>query len=205
MYELPKLPYAYDALEPWIDARTMEIHHTKHHATYVAKLNEALAPYPELSAQSVEQLVKNLASLPEAVRGAVKNHGGGHANHSLFWTVMGPQKGGEPVGKTKNAITSSLVSFGSFKEQFSKAALGVFGSGWVWLVGDSQGALKIMTTPNQESPLTQGLTPILCLDVWEHAYYLKFQNRRTEYIEQWWNVVNWDEVENQYTKAILHG
>ncbi len=197
-YELPKLPYSYDSLEPWIDARTMEIHHTKHHATYVAKLNDALANFPNLSEQPLEQLLTSIETLPEAVRAAVRNHGGGHANHSLFWTLMAPAGkggGGEPSGALAQAIAAIFGGFMNFHDEFTKAAVGLFGSGWVWLVKDETRKLSIITTPNQDSPLMQGFRPVLGLDVWEHAYYLKYQNRRPEYIEAWWHVVNWDKIE----------
>ena len=193
-YELPKLPYAYDALEPHIDARTMEIHHTKHHQAYINNVNAALESHPELLAKPVETLVAELNSLPEAVRTAVRNNGGGHANHSLFWKVMGPGKGGEPKGDVAKAIESSFGDFGAFKDSFGKAAMGRFGSGWAWLVADKAGKLQIVSTANQDSPLTDGLKPVLGLDVWEHAYYLNYQNRRADYVAAWWNVVNWDVV-----------
>jgi len=193
-YELPKLPYAYDALEPYIDAKTMEIHHTKHHQTYVAKLNEALAKHPEIAEIPLEKLLADLNAVPEDIRTAVRNHGGGHSNHSFFWTIMGPKAGGVPDGKIGEAIAKSFGDFGKFKEQFTAAAAGVFGSGWAWVVNDN-GKLAIMTTPNQDSPLTKGQQPVLGLDVWEHAYYLKYQNKRPDYIEAWWNVIKWDEVQ----------
>lgn len=178
MYELPKLQYAYDALEPWIDARTMEFHHSKHHQTYVNKLNEALAKHPELDAKPLEELLKNLDAVPEDIRTAVKNHGGGVWNHSFFWRVMAPH-GGEPKGKIGEAIAKNFGSdFGKFREEFNNAAATLFGSGWVWLVKDGGGKLSIMTTQNQDNPMSRNLKPILCLDVWEHAYYLKYQNRR---------------------------
>jgi superoxide dismutase, Fe-Mn family len=200
-YELPQLPYAYDALEPYIDARTMEIHHTKHHQAYVNKLNEALDKHPEIADQPLEELLKKTDSIPSDIRTAVRNHGGGHWNHSFFWTVMGPNAGGEPSGKIKEGIDGNFGNFTKFKEEFTKAAAGVFGSGWVWLAlreqSESKG-LVIVTTPNQDNPLTQNLKPILCLDVWEHAYYLKYQNKRPDYIEAWWNVVNWKEAEKRF-------
>ncbi|MDP3986419.1 MAG: superoxide dismutase [Candidatus Veblenbacteria bacterium] len=196
MFELPKLPYGFDALEPYLDAKTMELHHGKHHATYVAKLNEALQQSPEWEAKSLEDIVKGYAEAPEAIRGALRNHGGGHLNHSLFWkSLCSPAGGvGEPDGKAGEALGSAFGDYGKFKEQFTKAALGVFGSGWAWLVKDTSGKLSVVTTPNQDNPLTQGLVPLLGLDVWEHAYYLKYQNRRPEYVEAWWNVINWEEV-----------
>ncbi len=202
-YELPKLPYAYDALEPFIDAKTMEIHYTKHHQAYVNNLNAALEEHPELAEEPLTNLLKAIETVPESIRTAVRNHGGGHANHSFFWTIMGPpvSKAGSktaiegPEGKIGEAITKSFGNFGKFKTEFSKAATGTFGSGWAWLVRDANGKLSIMTTPNQDSPLSKGFEPILTLDVWEHAYYLKYQNKRPDYIDAWWNVVNWKEVE----------
>lgn len=199
-HELPKLPYAYDALEPHIDARTMEIHHTKHHNTYVTKLNEAIAGNSELEAKSLEELLTNLDAVPEAVRTAVRNNGGGHFNHTLFWEIMGPNAGGAPTGELAEAITKAFGSFDAFKEQFSAAAAGRFGSGWAWLVVNN-GALEVTSTPNQDTPISEGKTPILGLDVWEHAYYLKFQNKRPDYIAAFWNVVNWDEVAKRYAQA----
>ncbi|MBO2518727.1 MULTISPECIES: superoxide dismutase [Limnochorda] len=200
-HELPPLPYAYDALEPYIDARTMEIHHTKHHATYVNNLNAALESADErLRNLSVEELLRRIDEVPESIRTAVRNNGGGHANHTLFWSVMGPGGGGEPTGELAEAISSTFGSFENFKETFSKAAAGRFGSGWAWLVV-KDGKLEVTSTPNQDSPLMEGQVPILGLDVWEHAYYLKYQNRRPEYIQNWWNVVNWAEVNRRYLEA----
>lgn len=193
-YELPKLPYEYNALEPHIDARTMEIHHGKHHQGYVNNLNNAVSNHPDLESKSVEELIKDLASVPEDIRTAVRNNGGGHANHSMFWLCMSPNGGGEPTGELSEAINSSFGSVDAFKEQFAKAGATRFGSGWAWLCVDGSGNLTITSTPNQDSPLTDGLTPILGLDVWEHAYYLKYQNRRPDYISAFWNVVNWDQV-----------
>lgn len=201
MYELPKLSYSYDALEPFLDARTMEIHHGKHHATYLAKFNEALQNNPELFAKTPEDILRDLNAVPESIRTAVKNHGGGYVNHSLFWKSMGPNKGGAPHGAVAEAIEKSLGGFAKFKEDFSKLGVGVFGSGWAWLVVDASGSVKTMMTPNQESPLSQGLTPIMCLDVWEHAYYLKFQNRRADFITEWWNVVDWDGIEERFNET----
>jgi Fe-Mn family superoxide dismutase len=193
-FTLPSLPYAYDALEPHIDAKTMEIHHTKHHQAYVNNLNAAIEKAPELQGKSLDDLMRGLSSVPEAVRTAVRNNGGGHWNHSMFWQLMGPGKGGEPSGKLATAITSAFGDFAKFKEQFAAAAAGRFGSGWAWLVNDG-GKLSITSTPNQDNPLMDGKSaPILGLDVWEHAYYLKYQNRRADYLAAWWNVVNWDEV-----------
>lgn len=193
-FSLPALPYAYDALEPHIDARTMEIHHEKHHATYVTKLNEALESHPELSSRTVEQLLGQIETLPDSVRTAVNNHGGGHLNHTIFWNNMGPNGGGAPTGGLAKAIDTAFGSFDGFKTKFSATAAGRFGSGWAWLCMDRSKNLIVQDFPNQDSPLTVGLEPILGLDVWEHAYYLKFQNRRPDYIAAWWNVVNWEDV-----------
>lgn len=200
-HTLPSLPYSYEALEPYIDARTMEIHHAKHHNAYVNNLNAALEKYPDLQGIPVEVLLRKLNSVPEAIRTAVRNNGGGHANHSLFWRVMGPKAGGTPTGALAAAINETFGSFEAFKEQFSKAAATRFGSGWAWLAVDGWGKLVVYSTANQDGPYTDGYTPILTLDVWEHAYYLKYQNRRAEYIGNWWNVVNWDAVTELYAKA----
>ena len=194
-HTLPALPYAYDALEPHIDARTMEIHHTKHHQTYIDKLNAALSKYPELADKPVEELLKDLNAVPEDIRAAVKNHGGGHYNHSMFWKIMAPNAGGQPSGKLAEMITTKFGSFDKFKEEFNTAAANRFGSGWAWLSIDKAGALIITSSANQDCPLSDGLKPILGLDVWEHAYYLNYQNRRPDYMNAWWNVVNWTEVE----------
>ncbi|MBY0154493.1 superoxide dismutase [Cytobacillus oceanisediminis] len=199
-FELPQLPYAYDALEPNIDKETMNIHHTKHHNTYVTNLNNALEGNEELLSKTVEEVVSNLDAVPEAVRTAVRNNGGGHANHSLFWQIISPNGGGEPTGELADAISSKFGSYDSFKEEFAKAATTRFGSGWAWLAVNN-GELEVTSTPNQDSPLMEGKTPILGLDVWEHAYYLKYQNRRPEYINSFWNVVNWDEVSKRYSAA----
>jgi Fe-Mn family superoxide dismutase len=196
-FTLPALPYANDALEPHIDARTMEIHHTKHHQAYVNNLTAAVEKAPELASKSLDDLMRGINSVPEAVRTAVRNNGGGHWNHSLFWQLMGPGKGGEPTGKLADAIKSAFGDFNKFKEQFAAAGVGRFGSGWAWLVNDG-GKLSITSTPNQDNPLMEGKTAILGLDVWEHAYYLKYQNRRPDYITAWWNVVNWDAVAERY-------
>ncbi|MFO0913843.1 MAG: superoxide dismutase [Pirellulales bacterium] len=198
-YSLPSLPYAYDALEPHIDARTMEIHHTKHHQTYVTKVNEAIAG-TEFESKSVEDLISDLNAIPEKIRGVCRNHGGGHANHSLFWTILSPKGGGKPSGALAAAIDAELGGFEKFQEAFSAAAANRFGSGWAWL-SLSQGKLIIESTPNQDSPLMEGRTPLLGLDVWEHAYYLKYQNRRPDYITAFYNVVNWDEVARRYHAA----
>lgn len=193
-HELPKLNYSYDALEPFIDSRTMELHYTKHHQTYVDKLNAALEKYPDLQEKSLEDLLSNLDAIPQDIKTAARNHGGGHFNHSFFWKIMAPKAGGEPNGKLSEAINFKFGSFADFKTQFTQVAVGVFGSGWVWLVLSKAEGLKIIATPLQDSPISQGLKPVLGLDVWEHAYYLKYQNRRPEYIENWWNVVSWEEA-----------
>ena len=205
-YTLPQLPYAYDALEPHIDARTMEIHHTKHHQAYLDKVNAALEGHSDLASKSIEDLIRDVNSVPESIRTAVRNNGGGHANHSLFWTIMAPNAGGEPGGDLAQAINAAFGSFSDFREKFSAAAAGRFGSGWAWLGVKDDGSLCVCSTPNQDSPLMKGIaeclcTPILGLDVWEHAYYLKYQNRRPEYIQNWWNVVNWDEVARRFAEA----
>ena len=199
-YTLPDLPYSFDALEPHIDARTMEIHHGKHHATYIAKVNAALESHADLAAKSVDDLVSDLASVPEGIRAAVRNNGGGHSNHTLFWTVMGPNGGGSPSGDLGDAINGAFGSFDSFKEKFGAAAATRFGSGWAWLSVDG-GGLRVESTANQDTPLSEGRTPILGLDVWEHAYYLNYQNRRPDYIAAFWNVVNWDEVAKRFAAA----
>ncbi len=200
-FKLPDLGYAYDALEPHIDARTMEIHHTKHHQAYVNNLNAALEKHPYLHGASLETLLRNLAALPAEIQTAVRNNGGGHANHSLFWEVIAPGGSSEPTGALAQAIQEAFGSFEAFKEQFAKAAATRFGSGWAWLAVDAFGKLHVFSTANQDSPLMQGFTPILGLDVWEHAYYLKYQNRRPEYIQAFWNVVNWDVVAQKYAAA----
>ena len=199
-FELPQLPYAYDALEPHIDKETMNIHHTKHHNTYVTNLNNALEGNEELLSKTVEEVVSNLDAVPEAARTAVRNNGGGHANHSLFWQVISPNGGGEPTGELAEAINSKFGGFEGFKEEFAKAATTRFGSGWAWLAVNN-GELEVTSTPNQDSPLMEGKTPILGLDVWEHAYYLNYQNRRPEYIGAFWNVVNWEEVSKRFASA----
>jgi len=198
-YTLPELPYAYDALEPHIDAKTMEIHHSKHHNAYITKVNAAIEG-TDLEAKSIEDLVTDINSVPENIRGAVRNNGGGHANHSLFWTIMKPGGGGAPSGDLAAAIDNELGGFDKFKEDFSNAAATRFGSGWAWLVV-SGGKLEVMSTPNQDSPLMEGKTPILGLDVWEHAYYLNYQNKRPDYIAAFFNVINWDEVASRYAAA----
>jgi len=201
-FELPKLPYDVNALEPYIDARTMTIHHDKHHQGYVNKLNNALEDYPHLQNKTVMQLLANLEAVPANIRTAVRNNGGGHANHSLFWPSLTANGGGEPGGKLADAIKKDFGSFEDFQKEFANAATGRFGSGWAWLVIDNEG-LMIMSTPNQDSPISDGRIPLLGLDVWEHAYYLKYQNRRAEYIKAWWNIVDWDYVIQNYTA--VHG
>ena len=200
-HELPPLPYDYNALEPHIDARTMEIHHSKHHNAYVAGLNGALEGHDDLADMSVEALLADINRVPEGIRQAVINHGGGQANHSLFWQVMGPGAGGEPTGALADAINSTFGSFTAFTEQVTQAGMTRFGSGWAWLVVDDGGNLLVYNTLNQDSPIMQGHTPILGLDVWEHAYYLNYQNRRPDYIAAWWNVVNWDKVAELHSAA----
>ncbi|OLN23369.1 superoxide dismutase [Domibacillus antri] len=200
-FELPQLPYAYDALEPHIDKETMNIHHTKHHNTYVTNLNAALEGNEELLSKSVEEVIANLDAVPESARTAVRNNGGGHANHSLFWQLLSPNGGGAPSGKLADAINSKFGSFDAFKEEFAKAGATRFGSGWAWL-SVANGELELSSTPNQDSPIMEGKTPILGLDVWEHAYYLNYQNRRPDYIAAFWNVVNWDEVSKRYEAAL---
>jgi Fe-Mn family superoxide dismutase len=197
-FTLPDLPYASDALEPYIDKLTMEIHHGKHHAAYIANLNKALETAPELAGKPLEVLLANgLAAVPVSIRTAVRNNGGGTLNHSYFWPMMGPKAGGQPSGKLAEAIQGTFGNFEQFKEKFSAAAMGRFGSGWAWLVKDGSGKLDISSTANQDNPLSEGKSPLLGLDVWEHAYYLKYQNRRVEYVAAWWNVVNWQEVERR--------
>lgn len=200
-HELPALPYPANALEPYIDEQTMIIHHDRHHNTYVTNLNAALESAPELQNKSVEELISNLDAVPESIRTAVRNNGGGHANHSLFWKVIGPGDGGAPTGAVATAIDSDLGGFDKFKEAFTKAATTRFGSGWAWLVVGKDGKLAVTSTPNQDSPIFEGLTPILGLDVWEHAYYLKYQNKRPDYITAFWNIINWDEVNRRYEAA----
>ncbi len=200
-HELQPLPYAFDALEPHIDAKTMEIHHDKHHATYVNKLNAALADHADLQSKTLDELLTGIGSLPDSVRGAVNNHGGGHSNHSIFWNNMSPNGGGTPSGELAEAINATFSSFDSFKEKFAAAAAGQFGSGWAWLCADKGGKLHIKALPNQNSPMTEGFSPLLGIDVWEHAYYLNYQNRRPDYVSAWWNVVNWSDVAERYGKA----
>ena len=196
-FTLPPLPYDFAALEPHIDAKTMEIHHGKHHQAYVNNLNAAIEKTPELAKKSLDDLMRNVGALPEAVRTAVRNNGGGHWNHSMFWQIMVPKAGGEPGGKLGQAITTAFGDFAKFREQFSAAGIGRFGAGWAWLINNG-GKLSITSTPNQDNPLMEGQKAIMGLDVWEHAYYLKYQNRRPDYINAWWNIVNWREVEKRF-------
>ncbi len=198
-FTLPPLPYDFAALEPHIDARTMEIHHGKHHQTYVNNLNAAIEKAPELAKKSLDDLMRNVSTLPEAVRTPIRNSGGGHWNHSMFWQIMAPKAGGEPGGKLSQAIKSAFGDFAKFREQFSAAGVGRFGSGWAWLI-NTGGKLSITSTTNQDNPLMEGQKAIMGLDVWEHAYYLKYQNRRPDYIQAWWNVVNWKEIEKRYAE-----
>lgn len=199
--ELPPLPYDYAALEPYIDAETMRLHHDNHHATYVENLNEAVQAYPELQGLSVEAMLRDLNVVPEDVRIQVRNNGGGHLNHTMFWQIMAPNAGGEPTGTIADAINQTFGSFEQFKEQFNEAGRNQFGSGWVWLVRNPQGELQITSTLNQDNPIMEGLYPVMGNDVWEHAYYLNYQNRRGEYLENWWNVVNWPEIERRFADA----
>jgi superoxide dismutase, Fe-Mn family len=200
-YTLPPLPYDYSALEPHIDARTMEIHHTKHHQTYITNLNSALEKAPELQNKSLDELLSNLNAVPESIRTTVRNNGGGHWNHSMFWLIMAPGAGGEPTGAIADAVRSSFGDFAKFKEQFNAAAMGRFGSGWAWVTADRSGKLAIESTPNQDTPIMEGRRAVMGVDVWEHAYYLKYQNRRADYVAAWWNVVNWPEVSKRYDAA----
>ncbi len=198
VYQLDSLPYSYDALEPYIDTQTMQLHHDKHHAAYVNNLNGALEKYPDLQSKQVEELVKTLDSIPEDIRTTVRNNAGGHVNHTMFWQIMKPNGGGEPTGDLARAIESTFGTFDTFKQQFNDAGVKRFGSGWVWLVKNNQGNLQITSTANQDSPLIEGYSPIFGNDVWEHAYYLKYQNRRPEYLNAWWTVINWDEINRRF-------
>ncbi len=200
-HELPSLPYAHDALEPHVDKKTMEIHHGKHHNAYVTNLNAALEGHADLQAKNLDELITSLEAVPDSIRGAVRNNGGGHWNHSLFWNIMSPKGGGDPTGKVGDAIGKKFGSFGAFQEKFQKAGMTRFGSGWAWLSVDANKELVVSSTPNQDNPLMSGMIPILGLDVWEHAYYLNYQNRRPDYIAAWWNVVNWDEVNRRFEAA----
>ncbi len=197
-HELPALPYDYSALEPVIDAATMKLHHDMHHAAYVKNLNAALEKYPNLQSKSAEDLIRDLAALPEDIRGAVRNNGGGHVNHSMFWKIMKPQGGGDPTGAIADAIKKTFGSFADFKTKFNEAGVKQFGSGWVWLAGKPGGEVQVLSTANQDNPISQGLYPIFGNDVWEHAYYLKYNNRRPEYLAAWWNAVNWAEINTRF-------
>lgn len=201
-HTLPKLPYAYDALEPYIDAQTMEIHHTKHHQAYINNLNAAIEKFPQFGDETAGNLLRGLKNIPDEIQDIVRNNAGGHFNHLFFWQIMTPQANEKPSGEIAEVISKSFQSFDAFKEQFTKAALGRFGSGWVWLSLTPLGGMEIHSTPNQDSPLLENKSPLLGLDVWEHAYYLKYQNRRPEYIENWWKVVNWEKVNDNYLKAV---
>jgi Fe-Mn family superoxide dismutase len=201
-FKLPPLPYDYKALEPHIDAATMRFHHDKHHAAYVKNLNDAINKYPELKSKSAEDLLRNLNSVPEDIRTTVRNNAGGHVNHTMFWEIMGPNGGGAPKGAIAKAITDTFGSFDAFKQQFNDAGLKRFGSGWAWLVRTKDGKLQVISTANQDSPLMEGSIPILANDVWEHAYYLKYQNKRADYLAAWWNVINWNEVNKRFEQAM---
>ncbi len=198
-FELPKLPYAYDALEPHIDARTMEIHHSKHHQAYTNNLNAAIEKHAELADKKVGEMLADLSTVPEDIRGAVRNNGGGFKNHSIFWKIMSPDGGGDPSGELADAINTAFGDIASFKEKFAGAGMTQFGSGWAWLCKDTDGGLSVVATANQDNPLSQGLSPLMGIDVWEHAYYLNYQNMRGDYIAAWWNVVNWEEVSQRYS------
>ena len=200
-YELPPLPYDYNALEPYIDTQTMQLHHDKHHQTYVTNVNNALQGHDQLASMSVDDLLRNISQVPENIRTAVQNNAGGHSNHSMFWTIMKPNGGGQPTGDLASAIQQAFGSFDAFKTAFNDAGAKRFGSGWVWVVLDTSGKLQVISTANQDSPLMNGMYPVMGNDVWEHAYYLKYQNRRPEYLNAWWNVVNWDEIARRYTRA----
>ncbi|GAB4181053.1 MAG: superoxide dismutase [Coleofasciculaceae cyanobacterium] len=201
-FKLPPLPYAYNALEPHIDEATMRFHHDKHHAAYVKNLNDAINKYPQLKGKSAEDLLRDLNSVPEDIRTTVRNNGGGHVNHTMFWEIMGPNGGGQPTGAIAQAITESFGSFDAFKQQFNDAGSKRFGSGWAWLVRGKDGKLQVISTANQDSPLMEGSFPIMGNDVWEHAYYLKYQNRRADYLNAWWNVINWSEVNQRFERAL---
>jgi superoxide dismutase, Fe-Mn family len=200
-FTVPDLPYPYDALEPHIDKETMTLHHDKHHGAYVTNLNAAIEKHPELGNKSAEDLIKNLNAVPEDIRAAVRNNGGGHVNHSMFWTIMGPRAGGDPKGALADAIKTAFGDFETFKNQFNDAGLKQFGSGWAWLVINKEGKLQIVSTPNQDNPMSSGQYPVMGNDVWEHAYYLKYQNRRADYLKAWWNVVNWDAIAKRFDSA----
>jgi len=198
-YELPPLPYPFNALEPHIDAKTMEIHHDKHHQAYITNANNALKDHPDLAAKPVDELIANLSQVPESIRTVVRNNAGGHSNHSFFWKIMAPNAGGAPKGKLAEAITATFGSVDAFKEKFQAAAGSRFGSGWAWLVVNKEGKLEITSTPNQDSPIMEGLKPVIGVDVWEHSYYLLYQNKRPDYLKAWWNVVNWDQAEENFS------
>ncbi len=200
-FELPKLAYGYDALEPSIDAQTMEIHYTKHHQAYLNNLNTALEKHPELFDRKIEDILRDLNAIPEDIRTAVRNNGGGYYNHMIYWAIMGPDCGGEPVGSLAQAINQTFGGFGTLKQEIEKAGMGRFGSGWAWLSRKQDGSLLVHSTPNQDTPLAEGYFPIIGVDVWEHAYYLRYQNRRADYLSNWWNVVNWEEAERRYKQA----
>jgi len=201
-YELPPLPYDYSALEPYIDTQTMQLHHDKHHQTYVTNVNNALQGHDQLAAMSVDDLLRNIKQVPESIRTAVQNNAGGHSNHSMFWNIMTPNGGGEPTGNLASAIQQAFGSFDAFKTAFNDAGTKRFGSGWAWLVLDTNGKLQVISTANQDSPLMSGMYPVMGNDVWEHAYYLKYQNRRPEYLNAWWNVVNWDAIAHRYEQGL---
>ena len=198
-YELPPLPYPFNALEPHIDAKTMEIHHDKHHQAYITNANNALKDHPDLAAKPVDELIANLSQVPESIRTVVRNNAGGHSNHSFFWQIMAPNAGGAPKGKLAEAITATFGSVDAFKEKFQAAGASRFGSGWAWLVVNKEGKLEITSTPNQDSPIMEGLKPVIGIDVWEHSYYLLYQNKRPDYLKAWWNVVNWDQAEKNFS------
>jgi Fe-Mn family superoxide dismutase len=198
-YELPPLPYPFNALEPHIDAKTMEIHHDKHHQAYITNANNALKDHPDLAAKPVDELIANLSQVPESIRTVVRNNAGGHSNHTFFWKIMGPNAGGAPKGKLAEAITATFGSVDAFKEKLQAAGASRFGSGWAWLVVNKEGKLEITSTPNQDSPIMEGLKPVIGIDVWEHSYYLLYQNKRPDYLKAWWNVVNWDEAEKNFS------
>jgi superoxide dismutase, Fe-Mn family len=200
-YELPPLSYPFNALEPHIDAKTMEIHHDKHHQAYITNANNALKDHPDLAAKPVDELIANLSQVPESIRTVLRNNAGGHSNHSFFWKIMGPNAGGTPKGKLADAINSTFGGFDAFKEKLQAAGASRFGSGWAWLVVNKEGKLEITSTPNQDSPIMEGLKPVIGVDVWEHSYYLLYQNRRPDYLKAWWNVVNWDQAETNFTAA----
>ena len=200
-YELPSLSYPFDALEPHVDAKTMEIHHDKHHQAYINNANKALEGHPDLAAKPVDELLADLNKIPEAIRTVLRNNAGGHSNHTFFWKIIGPKGGGTPKGKLAEAINSTFGGFDKFKEELEKAAIGRFGSGWAWLVVNKEGKLQITSTANQDTPISEGLKPVIGVDVWEHSYYLKYQNRRPDYLKAWWNVVNWDQAEKNYESA----